>query len=102
MGDLNVELSELEARRDELLGVAEEQPAPPAPEEVREAAKKVAGVFRNYQSASTSKLKSLLRMVMPEIEVKNRKDIRPSIRLPLVLIMGNSVGRQGLEPCPPD
>lgn len=66
--------------------------------DVREAAKKVAGLLHQYEGASGSKLKSLLRMVMPEIEVKDRRDIRPSIGLPMVLIMGSSVGPQGIEP----
>lgn len=100
--ELSVELADLEVRREELLGLVGEQPEPLRIKDVREAAKKVAGLLHQYEGASGSKLKSLLRMVMPEIEVKDRRDIRPSIGLPMVLIMGSSVGPRGLEPRPPD
>lgn len=100
--ELSDELAHLELRKQELLEGMGEKFDPPCLEEISEGARKVAGLLKDYQEMSTPKLKALLRQVMPEVEITNRRHIVPVIRLPMVLIMGSTVGPRGLEPRPPD
>jgi site-specific DNA recombinase len=54
------------------------------------------------ESADMALFKHLFGTLVPEILVESRSNIRPVIHLPRVRVVCHSVGRQGLEPCPPD
>ena len=57
---------------------------------------------RRLEDAEMPLLKHLIRTLVREVRVESRASIRPVIHLPMVRVTSRWVGRQGLEPCPPD
>lgn len=80
-------LESLESRRVELEESSSKDPAIPRIEDVQDAACRLVEVLDEYRSDDVSKLKALLRNLIPEIEVESREVVYPVIHLRWFLLM---------------
>lgn len=85
----------LESRRDELEAELKIGSEAPGMEELRVAAREWAD---KIEEADLPTLKHLMRMLVPQIKVESRSNIRPTIRLASVRVKGRWVGPRGIEP----
>ncbi|MBW3587869.1 MAG: zinc ribbon domain-containing protein [Actinobacteria bacterium] len=99
LAELDARKTELETHREEIQGQLDSDDSAADLEEVRDVA---ADWARRLEDAEMPLLKHLIRTLVREVRVESRASIRPVIHLPMVRVTSRWVGRQGLEPCPPD
>ncbi len=89
---------EVEQRKAELGELLAGGAEAPKLEELESLGTELADHLQQTREQNLPKLKGLLQLLVPEIQVGSRSAIRPVIHMPLVSIMGDWVGPAGIEP----